>query len=282
MSEFVNARGQGKNFRRLLLATASAIALMELVAADCAKASDDDFDHPVLWIELGGQLSRLNEPSEPFTPPNMVDRPSTFLPSQKFERMPLYSIDRDGTLLFEPSGPDWVLSASVRYGRSSSNKHVHQQTHPKPLYQYKYYSSAEHKLTRIPGDARFADTIVRNQDHHFIVDFQAGKDVGLGMLGRGAASVFNLGVRFAQFDTKSKIVLKSNPDWKITYKYAFGLKIPASVYHSHAAAITAARSFHGIGPSISWNASAPILGNSESSELSFDWGVNAAVLFGRQ
>ena len=33
-----------------------------------------------------------------------------------------------------------------------------------------------------------------------IADFQAGKDVGLGMFGNGGKSVFSAGVRFAQFN----------------------------------------------------------------------------------
>jgi iron complex outermembrane receptor protein len=44
----------------------------------------------------------------------------------------------------------------------------------------------------------------------------------------------------------------------------------------------AARSFRGVGPSLSWNASAALLGNRNAGELTFDWGINGAVLFGRQ
>ena len=54
----------------------------------------------------------------------------------------------------------------------------------------------------------------QNDEHHLIVDFQAGKDVGLGMFGgKDGSSVFGLGVRFAQFSSKSNIALKSDPDW---------------------------------------------------------------------
>jgi hypothetical protein len=44
----------------------------------------------------------------------------------------------------------------------------------------------------------------------------------------------------------------------------------------------AERSFRGIGPSLSWNASATVLGNKDQGELTFDWGVTGALLFGRQ
>ena len=124
------------------------------------------------------------------------------------------------------------------------------------------------------------------------MDFQAGKDVGLGMFGiKDGSSTISLGVRFAQFTSKSNIALKSNPDWHFSYKYfspfvasilratKWGIYQP---FHSNAASLTARRSFHGLGPSLSWKASAPFAGNTQDGELSFDWGVNVAALFGRQ
>ena len=42
------------------------------------------------------------------------------------------------------------------------------------------------------------------------------------------------------------------------------------------------RNFHGVGPSLSWNASVPVVGNIEAGLVTFDFGANAAVLFGRQ
>ena len=53
-------------------------------------------------------------------------------------------------------------------------------------------------------------------------------------------------------------------------------------FHSNLANMTASRSFHGIGPSLSWQASAPVAGNTQDGEIAFDWGLNAALLFGRQ
>ncbi len=42
------------------------------------------------------------------------------------------------------------------------------------------------------------------------------------------------------------------------------------------------RSFRGVGPSLSWNGSAALAGNPQDGELTLDWGINAAALFGRQ
>ncbi len=38
----------------------------------------------------------------------------------------------------------------------------------------------------------------------------------------------------------------------------------------------------GVGPSLSWDASAPLFDSGDDSQISVDWGINAAVLFGRQ
>ncbi|HTO41458.1 MAG TPA: hypothetical protein VL026_10825, partial [Rhizomicrobium sp.] len=53
------------------------------------------------------------------------------------------------------------------------------------------------------------------------------------------------------------------------------------VFHSYRGDLTAHRSFRGIGPTLSWEASAP-LSESEDTSLTFDWSLSGAVLFGRQ
>ncbi len=290
MSELINKTENPKGFRWELLATTSAMVLCAAVGT--AKAEDGD--HPTVWIELGGQLSHFEDSQEAFAPsfPNSPPRPSMFSSPVKFEHMPRYSVDGTGKLTFEPRGSDWIFSAAVRYGRSISKKHEHQQTYPKSFITIDHYSSGlYHQTLRFaPLANRFADTRVQNSESHTILDFQAGKDVGLGIFGdKNGSSYLNLGIRYAQFSSKSNISFKSDPDWRFNYKYFSNppyisrVKLTSSQpYHSNAAALYAVRSFQGIGPSISWNASAPVLGNARNGEILLDWGVNAALLFGRQ
>lgn len=303
MSEFMNTRQTGTNIRWKLLTTVSAVALLGSVyGAGSAQAADNDAERPQIWIELGGQWNRLDDGQEIFAPALMAARPSVFEPSQKFERPPLYNLDEYGKISFQPDGSNWLLSASIHFGRSASNRDVHQQTHPNTFVKYYYNTYAQYaggvpvrkkqKLTATPYAAKFADTNSQTSEHHLILDFQAGKDVGLGMFGsKDGSSVVSLGVRFAQFSTRSNIALKSDPDWQFHYKYFPSFvsvnrpssKIPAGeFYHSNSASLRATRSFHGVGPSISWNSSAPLMGNPQDSQVTLDWGVNAALLFGRQ
>jgi iron complex outermembrane receptor protein len=282
MSELIQKRDNRANIRRKLLTGASALVMTAYVTP---SAHAEDSAQPQAWIELGGQLSRLDEGQEAFSPnfPNSPARPPIFSPSPKFERPSLYSIDELGGISFQSDGSDWVFSASVRYGRSGSDRHVHQQTYPKaepwtisgvPVY---FRSPVR------PSGARYADTKARNSEQHVIVDFQAGKDFGLGLIGAGGSSVLNLGVRFAQFGTNFNIALKSDPDWHFSNKYVIGeYGAWFQPRHENAASLLAMRSFHGLGPLISWDASAPFAGNVKDGELTFDWTMNAALLFGRQ
>ena len=214
MSELMNTHENRTNFRRKLLTTVSALVLLASVyAAGEAKAADNDSDRPAVWIELGGQLSRLEDGQDTFSPSVMADRPAMFSPSQKFERPPLYGIDETGKISFEPDGAGWVFSASIRYGRSASKKEANQQTYSGPISVYAYYSGAPHRLYQhAPAAAKFANTNSTNSENHLIMDFQAGKDVGPGMFGgTDGSSTVNFGVRFAQFGSKSNIALKSEP-----------------------------------------------------------------------
>src|SRR5580692_1859912 len=131
MSELINARHNHIDIRWRLLATASAIALIGTAYAARQAQASDDTDRPTLWIELGGQFSRVDEEQEALAPPIMGGRPSMFAPSQKFERLPNYDFGETGKLSFQPESSDWVFSASVLYGRASGDEHKHQQTNPK-------------------------------------------------------------------------------------------------------------------------------------------------------
>jgi len=281
MSELINKNDNRATIRWKLLTGVSALALAAYVSSnDFAYAEDSD--QPQIWIELGGQLSQLQDGQETFSPPVMDSRPSIFSPSQKFEKPPSYSFDETGAISFQPEHSDWVFSVSARFGRSASNKHNVEQTNPKGIAWTGYGGTVIHNYAKAQ---RFADTTSRSSERHDILDFQAGKDVGLGMFGRDVTSVVNVGVRFAQFESKSNISLKSDPDWHFNYKYATFAKAYISngqVFHSNLASLTAQRSFHGIGPSLSWKGSAPVAGNTQDGEIALDWGLNAAVLFGRQ
>jgi iron complex outermembrane receptor protein len=198
---------------------------------------------------------------------------------------PLFSFGEAAKVSFEPEDSDWVLSAAVRIGRSSHFRHVDHQT--KGSF-YEGYKSGHPKYASAPHSAEnFADTQVHYKESHAILDFLVGKDVGFGLFGREGSSALSAGVRFAQFTSKSAFDIRARPDLQFKYQTfaAFGhpsLELKQPVFHTYHATGQASRNFHGVGPSLSWNGSAPFMGNTQGGEATFDWGVNAAVLFGRQ
>jgi len=293
MSELINAVNENVGFRRKLLSTVSSAALLvSVIAMSEALASDEN--HPTVWIELGGQLERQSGLGDPFEAPFMLlsPTPNPYIKGSPIEaqRPSRYSVGGEGKLTLEPQGSDWVFSAEVRYGRSENNKRVDQQTnygrtkylsgntgHPSPF------------VYKFQPQAAFADTTVKQSQSHMVLDFMAGKDVGLGMFGHGSTSVISAGVRYAQFSSSSHVTARAQPHVTVYnvltsviqayYPKAF---LPGSRYRQYSAFAIASRSFHGIGPALSWSASIPMIGNERAGELTFDWGLNGAVLFGRQ
>jgi len=287
MSELMNTSGRSRQFLWQLLSTASALALIGTMAAvPDAKAAQDE-DRPTIWIELGGSLQRLDTSEEKYTPPFLLQTPRPgpeTIDPLSVGHLPPSSFDEEGKITFQPENSSWSFSAAVRYGRSQAHQHLHQQSYntgplfPVTPYQFPAY---QHVF-------QFIDAGKTSDESHAILDFQAGKDVGLGMFGAGSSSVFNVGVRFAQFSVKSTTTFGSDPDahlipgyFEITPNWIIAY-VKSADYHINAASAIASRAFRGIGPSLSWNASAPAIGNAQHGEIAFDWGVNAALLFGRQ
>jgi hypothetical protein len=295
MSELLNAHNGRKSRRWELLVTVSVLALPIAFFIEDADAEDAISEHPAVWIELGGQLDSLNDAQQAFSPPFMasVTQPS-LLSALDVQRPPASSFDGEGKISFQPEESDWVLSASIRYGRSSANTHRHQQIANKtvpanfnlpPPYSGnhigpKYYYPTSH--------IKFADGQARQTEAHNVIDFLAGKDVGLGMFGGRNSSILSAGVRIAQFTSKSNVSLHAEPDVHYptapieSLSEAEAFRSYHAHFHDYGAVAGAQRSFHGVGPSLAWSASVPFAGNSEHGEMSLDWGANGAVLFGRQ
>jgi hypothetical protein len=284
MSELIQAR-RHTAVRKQFLATASALALVAYIAAiDAAKAEDA---RPTVWVELGGQLELLQGTTSPFTAPFMSVTPTP----EPYQHVNLidtqhpsnHAFGLEGRISFQPEESDWVFSAAIRYGRSHTKRHLHHQTAVPPLvFYYTLFSSPGHQ-TKYFDDQPFADSRLQSNESHTVLDFQAGRDVGLGILGHGGTSTINAGVRFAQFSTKSTVDITGRPAVNVAYVpfYSGLISLPVGSFHQYTMHAHAERSFHGVGPSLSWNASAELLGN-DHAQLTVDWGVNAALLFGRQ
>src|SRR6185312_8870166 len=280
MSELITKRSQA-DFRLQLFATVSAVSLL---ATAMSQSKAEDVDRPTVWVELGGQLSGLQGEQEVYAPSFVALTPPDFTPPQKAEKAPRYGFDETAALTFQPKNSDWMFSASIRYGRTSSNERVHHQTYPDPYIVHGTVirtndpTPSFSTFTTLPFAARFTDASVKQHESRTILDFQVGKDVGLGLFGRSATSSVEFGVRFAQFTSKSQVDLKEDPDFHFSaYTQTFVipprssrpgrtiyLQSVSQAFHSYVGHLEADRSFRGIGPSIAWQSSIPVVGHPEN------------------
>jgi len=275
------------NPRNRLLATACIAAILPVLGA---QAGEPDSDRPTVWVELGGQLEHLEGTDARFSAPFMFNNPAaaTFQPVSPLEaqRAPRFSYGAEGKLLFAPTESDWVFSAGIRYGRSNGNKKVHQQTYEPGKSKYLHYTvGTEVHTLRAPFTNplhEFATVESRHDESHFVVDFQAGRDVGLGLFTQGESHV-NLGVRMAQFIARNTTQIRARPELHVSniYPPSRGY-VPRYTFNVYSLTASSNRSFQGIGPSLSWDASVPFAGDRDNGYLRVDWGIDAALLFGRQ
>ncbi len=292
MSELIQISDERVSNRWKLLSSVSAAALI-ISAYVPNQAQATDVDRPLLWVELGGGLDALSNSQGAFVPPFTSTYGANGLQSPLSVEAPQgYDLETDGKLSLEPSGSDWVFAASIHYGRSSSNKDSHQQfaNAKQPVVPFTFFGVLFGGHSYYPtGHVKFADASAKQSESHLVLDFTAGKDVGLGMFGGHGSSVLSAGVRIAQFTSQTNVNLHAEPGvhyhatpiTNFSQKYAFLHYNPIHIY-DYAATMNAQRSFLGIGPSIAWNASLPFAGDIERGEFTLDWGADAAVLFGRQ
>ncbi|HEY4126191.1 MAG TPA: hypothetical protein VGM36_16320 [Rhizomicrobium sp.] len=270
MSELITTLGNRKPLRWRLLGTVSALAF----AAMIAEANAEDSSHPTLWIELGGQLQHMGDGQDPYMPPFTKAISDAGLPSPASnQHAPLYSIAGEGKISLMPEGSNWVFSAGIRYGRSSGGRDS-----------YKSAAFTAPFIGQTRTGYHYVDIDPTYHESHTIVDFQAGKDIGLGLFGHNGVSTVSLGVRVAQFSSKASVKVNSDPDDVFDLGYLTGLgSLPLGAHnHAYHGQSESERSFTGVGPSIEWDGSAAVLGSPERGEVTFDWGANAAILFGRQ
>lgn len=279
MSELTNTPPPA-NIRRQLLSTASALVLLASVYGTSA-AKAEDADRPTVWLELGGQLERVDGGNTPFAPDffnrdSDVYKPVSPIDAQRTSR---YSYGGEGKIAFQPEGSEWIVNAGLRYGRANGGRQVDKQL-PAQILHSGFQSALRTSEARYQA---FSQTQTHNSQSDLLLDFTVGKDVGVGIFGRHGASVLSAGVRFAQFTARDGITNYGRPKVGFENKYDTGTKyLPKGIFHNYMLKAERAESFHGVGPSLHWNSSEAVIGNPDSAEVMFDWGVNVALLFGRQ
>ena len=282
MNELYNTTNAGAKVRKTLLATASALVL----AAYAQGAQASDADRPTVWIEGGAHFEGVTGKSDPFVPPlDAYTRAIGFTSFTTLEEPLGRTFGGEGSISFQPSGSDWVFTASARYGRAQTTRRSLDQKEvvgPQLLKGGGYLGPI---LPFTPSYKAYGIGYARNSESHAIADFQVGKDIGIGLLGHGTDSIISFGIRYAQMSAASKGHSYGVPDISFaqTTSTFFGLKYGIQThFHRSRALVERTDSLHALGPSLSLKNSTGLLGTVDDGQLTLDWGVNASLLFGRQ
>lgn len=303
MSELTHEGGERS--RSQFLATVSMLSLLAAAgSAGHASAAGDQG-----WrIELGWHAETVYMSQDDFALPLDSAIPQSGLTGPLVESLNLSSSQGgEGKVSFQPQGSNWTFSASIQYGRSKGRGHL-SQTQPIPTtsfttfhttiptYPFPYHST---KIKPLKLTSKNIDVETSSAETHLLLDFQAGADVGVGLFGKGSMSHIGGGVRFAQFTSALNVSqFQANPDSYFTQTqtviqtnafFPSGIRqVPwyflrsRQLWHSFGGSPHGSHSFNGIGPSVYWDVSAPLWNASPESGVSLDWGLNAALLFGRQ
>lgn len=285
MSELHEIRSADDKLRLVFLAGVSTLALLSATGFSQGAEWGRD-DRPTVWIELGGQLERVNGASGPFSPAFMTNNSdaAVFSPVSPLEaqRSPRYGLGEEAKISFQPHGSGWIFSAAMRYGRSNASKDFEYQTEGLK-FKKRGFSLTQPVVIYTTPIHSFSEVQSRQQESDLVLDFQAGRDVGVGFW--GMSDNIRAGVRFAQFTTKADVNAHARPDLGLYLTHPFGnpQKYGAKPYfHDYVLAAHSERSFSGLGPSLSWTGSVPLVDGARDAHLDLDLGLNGAVLFGRQ
>jgi hypothetical protein len=272
--------------RRLqLLGTASALALLAMIPA--AQAAENN--RPTVWIEGGWHFEDVTGDAEPFAPPLDAATVASGFPSLTgLENELGRTYGAEGSISFHPHGSDWVFTVSARYGRSRTTRRpIYTQTIIGPQLKRTTFQSGGLVAAPItPTFPAYATHSVKNYEAHAIADFQVGKDVGIGLFGRGTDTIISFGARYAQMNASSKAHSYADPNAEFEQAtLSFGslhFYYPIIRHHASMASMERTDNLRALGPSLSMKNSTGLLGTVDGGQIALDWGVNAALLFGRQ
>jgi len=243
-----------------------------------------------LTVELGGQVQRHEADYERLDPALFAGFAADLNPTAPQGRDFDRGDGRELKLTYRPEG-GWSVSAAMRYGRTNTDTG---RTHAEVLgdricalpYEgdlAKYANalcdpaSPDYGPGWVKQGVTFMDASARSREEHTVVDFMVGKDVGLGLSDR-ITSTLGAGIRYAQMQSNTATTMVGIPEYYVPSPW-WDKYFEFTRYRG---SMEAEREFKGMGPTISWDAAARLLGNEERGHVDLDWSAKAGVLFGKQ
>jgi iron complex outermembrane receptor protein len=271
----------------------------------------------MLTVEAGAQGQRIDTPGQAIMPYADVFSGDLDPARQQRDDLD-WTAGGQMRVTYRPEGSPWTLSGGVRYGRvGKSTGRLRQEevtgdavcrfktsdaftpylpgvdlgfigklfcdpqygpiTKDIPPFGPKYLTNRYNSNYVIAPTNRLSTSTDRREDH-MIVDFDVGKDMGLGAFGPGESSL-RAGLRSADFKSRITGDMRAVPDVVLPddgwVKYN-------TTFHQYIASFDARREFKGAGPTLSWEASRAMLGDKEAGQLDVDWSITGGALYGKQ
>ncbi|HEX6866586.1 MAG TPA: Lpg1974 family pore-forming outer membrane protein, partial [Caulobacteraceae bacterium] len=240
---------------------------------------------PYPWtLDLGAQLQRIDAPNGYLAPSQTEEFQG---PMAIFDDAQAEDLDwgdgRDVKLTYRPSD-GWSISAGVRFNRTNGVADPMAVSATPTVCGFVGAGSFYCDLLEGPKYERLTKSTEDNSalakvwdlEESTLVDFQVGKDIGLGI---GESSQVSAGLRYAKLHSQTEAELKGVPDWYVPEGwYTNYLNITHSVLEPE---VSADRKFDGWGPTLSWAAAQSLVAG-DWGKLSVDWSIGGGVLFGEQ
>jgi hypothetical protein len=240
-----------------------------------------------LQVELGGSLGRHDAP---YSPVHSAGDFTGNLDPARIQNQDL-ALGEGGEvrLTYSPSGSPWSVSGALRFGKTKGHNTISEEHRGEgvcgfpapydavycapdnPLAQY----LVKYDNDRVRGD-------VFNYEKHMLVDFEIGRDVGMGMAG-GLASRVSGGLRYAEFESDTRLRTKGVPDGHIPQPWFNGPGDPAK-YATHTfyrTDLVGQREFKGFGPTLTWDVSKMLAETRNGGSFDLDASITGGVLFGK-
>jgi hypothetical protein len=230
-------------------------------------------------VELGGALAKLDGSRKPVR--SAGDFTGPIDPANFQQRDLPRGQGGELTLTYAPQQSAWRVSAAMRYGRTKDQDKIDARdpfeacAAPAPYIEtFCQHPSDGSKNNLIAYQSDWLRGQVTRREKHTLVDFQVGRDVGLGNF----ESSLMAGVRYGDFGASTRLDTTGVPDMNLPDGWFFKYMNN----HFYRTDLTGTSEFKGLGPTLTWDASRRLLGNDRDGHLDVDGEITGGVLFGKQ
>ena len=234
-----------------------------------------------LTIEIGGQVQRQDAPYADLTPAPAASFTGALGAGEAQNRNLDWGDGREVRLTYALPGEPWRIAAGYRFGRTNGTDQTLAFAFADEGCAGTYAQCDQAIQMGYTGEPFFfkaynySDVTVMNREEHTVVDFDVGRDVGMGL---GFDSSARVGLRYADLQSTTHMLFFGAANWDIPEQFALFKYSHNTHYKSD---ISSLREFKGAGPTLSWDAGARLWGQ-DKGHVDLEWSLTGGALFVKQ